>query len=110
MSAFFQGLILKMTKYKYNKNNALINRGVNMIKKCYKCHGKLEKAIKLINYKGRSTFLNTFECKKCETTFTPLNEAEKARLDLNPSFFERLKYLFLGFNEATEAILKGKVL
>lgn len=77
--------------------------------KCYKCGSKTESAIKLINYRGKSVLINIEKCVKCNHTYTPLKEAEKARIDLNPSFIERLKNFF-DTSHVTEAILKGKVL
>jgi len=78
--------------------------------KCYRCGGRVESAVKIINYKWRSSLINVSKCVKCEHTYTPLDEAEKARLNLNPSIIERLKGIFTFNAKITEAILKGKVL
>jgi uncharacterized Zn finger protein len=77
---------------------------------CPKCKKSLEQAVKVINYKGISTLINILKCNKCGHTFTALDQAEKARVCLNPSFFERIKSLFSFNNKITEAILDGKVL
>lgn len=53
---------------------------------CPNCKKSLEQAIKVINYKGRSTLINVLKCNKCGHTFTALDQAEKARIILNPSF------------------------
>ncbi len=79
------------------------------MKNCFKCNGKLEPAVKLINHKGKTAIVNTLKCVKCDKTYTHIDEVEKARLNLNTSFFGRIKEFF-SVGKVTEAIVKGKVL
>ncbi len=77
--------------------------------KCYKCGRETESAVKIINYRGKSILINVEKCVKCNNNYTLLSESEKARINLNPSFLERIKGFF-DTRHITEAILKGKVL
>jgi len=78
--------------------------------KCYKCGSKLGEATELIIHNGRSIPQKILKCNKCGTTLTHIDDYEKTRKQLHPSFIERIKRFLFGGRTDFIDLSKGKVL
>jgi len=77
---------------------------------CYNCNGKMEKCVELIIVKGKTVPQTVKKCSKCNTAVVDIDEYERVRKELHPSFAHRIKTLFKGNSTQFVEILKGKVL
>ena len=77
--------------------------------KCYKCGGKMENHVELIINKGKTIPQEVQKCRKCGTTVVHINEYERVRKQIHPSFLNRIKSVFSNKIEITD-INKGKIL
>ena len=78
--------------------------------KCYKCHGKLEQHVELIIHNGKTIPQNVFKCVKCGTTITHIDEYEKTRKKIHPSFIKRIKDLVFSGKTDIVDVSKGRIL
>ncbi len=78
--------------------------------KCYKCNGKLEENTELIIHNGKTIPQKILKCVKCGTSVTHIDDYEKTRKQLHPSFTERIKNLIFGGKTDFIDLSKGKVL
>ena len=78
--------------------------------KCYKCSGKLEEHTELIIHNGKTIPQKILKCVKCGKAVTHIDEYEKTRKQINPSFIEKIKNFISGGKTDFIDISKGKVL
>lgn len=78
--------------------------------KCYKCGGKLEQNTELIINNGKTIPQKILKCVKCGTAVTHIDDYEKTRKQIHPSFIERIKNLIFGSKTDFVELTKGKVL
>ncbi len=80
------------------------------IMKCYKCNGVLERNTELIIHNGKTIPQKILKCAKCGTSVTHIDDYEKTRKQIHPTFMERIKNLFsIGKTDFVE-LSKGKIL
>ena len=78
--------------------------------KCYKCKGRLERNTELIIHKGKTIPQKTLKCVKCGAVVTHIDDYEKTRKKIRPSFLERIKNLISSTKTEFVELSKGKVL
>lgn len=79
------------------------------MEKCYSCGAKLEESVDLLVHKGKTIPQRIQRCIKCGKSVVHINEYEKIRSQLHPSFTKRIKGIFSSKTEFVD-ILKGKLL
>lgn len=77
--------------------------------RCYKCGGKLEQYTELIIYNGKAVPQRILKCMKCGKAVTHIDDYEKTRKQIHPSFIERIRGFF-GNKTYFVDLSKGKVL
>jgi uncharacterized Zn finger protein len=77
--------------------------------KCYKCGGKMEEHVELVIHNGKTVPQQVQKCRKCGATITHIDEYEKVRKQIHPSFFNRVKECFSKKIELVDTS-KGKLL
>ena len=80
-----------------------------MIHKCSLCSGRLEDSKELIIKNGKTYSFDVKQCIKCGHSFSTLEESERLRKELNPSFLNRIKRIFSKRFERL-SIFDGRVL
>lgn len=64
------------------------------MKNCYLCKGKLVNDTSTIRYNNKSATIIGERCTKCNEFFSSLEETDRARKLLNPTFFEKIMKVF----------------
>lgn len=107
-----KGKKLNQKKKGLNNYNTENNKKRYSMKKddCDFCKGELAGTKDIVMSGGKSVPINVQECKKCGETFSSLKEAEKVRKELHPSFWEKIKNLFVPSSTKEIGFFKGKVL
>ena len=77
--------------------------------KCYSCGAGLEESVELVVHNGRTIPQTVQRCSKCGKSIVHIDEYEKVRSQLHPSFVNRIKGIFSSKTEFVD-ILKGKLL
>ena len=77
---------------------------------CGFCGGSLIETKDTITIKGKTILQSVRKCGKCGESFVGINEYERVRRELHPSFLSRIKHLFAGDSSEVGSLLKGKVL
>lgn len=77
--------------------------------RCYSCGARLEESVELILHKGRTIPQRVQRCSKCGKSIVHIDEYDKVRSQLHPSFITKVKEAFSSKTEFVD-ILKGKLL
>ena len=77
--------------------------------RCYKCGGKLEQHMELIIHNGKTVPQRILRCMKCGKAVTHIDDYEKTRKQIHPSFIGRIRGFF-GNKTYFIDLSKGKVL
>ena len=78
--------------------------------KCHKCSGKLEHATELIIHNGRTIPQKVLKCVKCGSSITHIDDYEKTRKKIRPSFIERIKSIISASKTEFVELSKGRLL
>ena len=76
---------------------------------CYLCSGKMTDTKEIITKNGRLSTFNVRQCTQCGHSFSTLEESERIRKEINPSFLQRVKGIFSKDIEGL-SIFKGRIL
>ena len=80
------------------------------MKSCDLCNGKLIDTKDIIIKNGKTFTINVKKCIECEHSYSTLDEAEKLRKEVNPTFLQRIKTFFNNSPIEHLNFFKGRVL
>ena len=69
----------------------------------------MKSEVDFINVNGRNHPQTVFKCKKCHTSVVTIQEYDRIRKEVYPSFSDKIKNLFKGFSSHFD-LSKGKIL
>ena len=82
-----------------------------LISECCFCRSKnLKEKKEYITNNGNSTEIDALECQKCGETYYTMDDTERARKELNPSFTKKIKNLFTKPTTSKTEIFRNKIL
>lgn len=79
---------------------------------CYKCKGKMNPAVDIFFWKGKSYPMDVMKCVKCGEWEASLEESERVRKLIHPTLFQRISHLFNHTQDKVSnfSFFKGKIL
>ena len=97
---------LKRCKILDKKKSSILDE----MKSCDLCNGRLMNTKDIIIKNGKTFTINVKKCKECGHSYSTLDETEKLRKELNPTFLQSIKAFFSNKSIERLSFFKGRVL